>query len=196
MNYKKHVEGLCRGSYSDFKHLYDAFAGNLYGFVLGLTHSPEKSKEIVQDTFVKIWCKRESIKPDMSFKSYLFKISQNIIIDEFRRCLNNPLFESLENCDQADKNDIGVEQIMDFNILYNKLETIKSKLSPRQREIFELNKEYGLSPGDIAKKINISEQTVYNQLSTALRIIRKEMGSSFVAFFLLLLSQLFFFIKS
>lgn len=54
MKIEKHIEGLRCGSYNDFKVIYNRYAGNLYGFVFGLTRSHELSKDIVQDTFIKI----------------------------------------------------------------------------------------------------------------------------------------------
>ena len=47
--------------------------------------------------------------------------------------------------------------------------------TPRQREIFELNKEQNLSVAEIAEQLCIKEQVVRNQLSTALKIIRAEL---------------------
>ena len=186
MNLTKHIEGLIKGSYSDFKILYEEYSSNLYGFVFSLTRSKSMANDIVQETFIRVWINRESIDPTMSFKSYLFKISKNKIIDEFRRQMNNPVFEDyMEYHDtlHTDSND-SVEQKMDFDSFLKQLEAAKTKLTPRQREIFELAKEQGISSSEIAKKLEISEQTTYNILSSAMKILRKEIGLA--SFFFLL----------
>lgn len=177
MPHKKHIEGLRKDSYEDFRALYEAFADNLYGFVLGLTRSGADAGEIVQETFVKVWINRAGIDPDSSFKSYLFRIARNAAIDRFRRNAANPLFEDcIRQAENIRAEDPGAESIVDCGLFFSKVDEAKEMLSPRQREIFEMNKEKGLSPAEVAAALGISEQTVYNQLSSALRRIREHLG--------------------
>lgn len=185
METEKHIERLRYGSYNDFKIIYNRYAGNLYGFVFGLTRSHELSKDIVQDTFIKVWTNRENIDPNQSFKSYLFKISHHLIIDEFRKRLNDPIFENyLDYSDNLQiSNPSSVEQKLDFDLFIECLNKAKEKLTNRQKEIFELSKEMGMTTPQISNKLNISEQTIYNQLSTAIRILKKEMGDTLILLF-------------
>jgi RNA polymerase sigma-70 factor (ECF subfamily) len=185
MDYTKYILNLQNDSYNDFKFLYDTFSGKLYGFVLGLVKSESIAKEIVQETFIKIWVNRKNIDPDLSFKAYLFKISQNLIIDNIRKQMNNPIFENyLDYCNEIPDLD-NIEQKIDFDLFVQRLEIAKKKLPPRQKEIFELNKEQGIAAPEIAKQLNINEQTVYNQLSSALKILKKEIGGTFLFLFCL-----------
>jgi RNA polymerase sigma-70 factor (ECF subfamily) len=186
MDYKSHIEGLQRGTYSDFKVLYEAFAGKLYGFVVALTKSNTMAKDIVQESFLRIWINRQHIDPDLSFKSYLFKVAQNLIVDGFRKQMSNPVFENyLDYRDKLAMSGEDVEQKIDFDLFMKRLENVKRKLSSRQREIFEMNKEQGISAPEIAERLSLSEQTVYNQLSMALQLLRREMGTSFLFLFLI-----------
>ena len=57
----------------------------------------------------------------------------------------------------------------------NALEKGKQHLSPRQRIIFEMNKEYGMSISEISEKLSITNQVVRNQLCMALKILRVEL---------------------
>jgi RNA polymerase sigma-70 factor (ECF subfamily) len=187
MDYKSHIEGLQRGTYNDFKVLYEAFAGKLYGFVVALTKSNAMAKDIVQETFLRIWVNRKNIDPGLSFKSYLFKIAQNLVVDGFRKQMSNPMFEDyLDYRDKLAMSGENVEQKIDFDLFMKRLEIVKRKLSIRQREIFEMNKEQGISVAEIAERLALSEQTVYNQLSMALQLLRKKIGNSFLFLFLIL----------
>lgn len=173
---KEHIRRLKEGSYKDFKILYDTFSPNLYGFVFGLVRSESVAKTIVHETFIKVWINREKLDPEQSFKSYLFKISKNKIIDSYRQKLNDPILENyLDYCDSvqlSEENDISSQ--IDYDVFIHKLELAKSKLTPRQREIFELNKEQGFSSKEISRRLNITEQTTYNILSAAIRILKSE----------------------
>jgi len=117
----------------------------------------------------------------------LFKISRNLIIDEFRKRLSEPLFEDYLNyCDEAVlSTPTEIERKLDFDLFVEELNRAKEKLTSRQREIFEMSKEEGLTSSEIASKLGISEQTVYNQLSTALRLLKKEIKGTLLFFFTL-----------
>lgn len=87
-----YLERLRKGSYKDFTKLYELYVSRLYAFALGLTHSDVLAKDIVQETFIKVWIRREQIDPDMSFRSFLFTMAKNQLLNEFRRQANSPLF--------------------------------------------------------------------------------------------------------
>lgn len=68
------------------------------------------------------------------------------------------------------------------------LAVAKRKLTFRQRLVFELYNEQGLSAKEIAEQLQINEQSVYNHLSKALAILRDELRvyGSMLLYFLLL----------
>lgn len=185
MHHTENIIGLKNGSYKDFEIIYDTYYPNLYGFIFGLTKSHTETKDIAQETFIKVWINRENIDPQFSFKSYLFRIAQNLITDVFRRTLNSPIFLAYENCCEDILQDSrNVERKIDFDLFRVKLEKAKNKLSPRQKEIFELNKEQDIESSKIAETLGITEQTVYNQIHTSLKILKKEFNKEDFLFFL------------
>ena len=102
MNQESHIsliQGLKAGFYKDFDKLYTIYADMLYGFVLNLTKSPSDAKDILQETFLRVWQTREQLSTEMSFKSYLYAIARNLIIDSFRRQMRNMAFEEYINSD-------------------------------------------------------------------------------------------------
>ena len=175
---KMYVERLRNGSYKDFTRLYDLYASRLYAFAFGLTRSEFLAKEIVQEAFIKVWVRRELIDVDMSFKSFLFTMAKNQLLNEFRRQANSPLFMEEVVFKEPDEDaETAVERKISFDEFSQRLERAKQKLTPRQRELFEMNKENGISISEIATKTSITEQSVRNQISQALQVLRKELGS-------------------
>lgn len=173
-----YLERLRKGSYKDFTKLYELYVSRLYAFALGLTHSDVLAKDIVQETFIKVWIRREQIDPDMSFRSFLFTMAKNQLLNEFRRQADSPLFlEDIAFVESGECDETAIERKLSLEEFNHKLEVSKQKLSPRQRELFELSKEQGLSITEIAVKTLITEQSVRNQISQALHILRKELGN-------------------
>ena len=180
---RTYLERLRKGSYKDFTKLYELYVSRLYAFALGLTHSDVLAKDIVQETFVKVWIRREQIDPDMSFRSFLFTMAKNQLLNEFRRQANGPLFlEDIVFNESGEEGETYIERKLSFEEFNHRLELAKQKLSPRQRELFELNKEQGLSIGEIAAKTSVTEQSIRNQISQALHVLRKELGSYSILF--------------
>lgn len=186
---KKYIIGLQKGSYADFNQLYRLYATRLYGFAYSLTHSPEMSEEIVQEVFLKVWQMREQISPDYSFRSFIFTIAKNRFLNELRNQITRLSYdEYIAQYEDIGENSVDLE--FDFRELNAEIHRAKEKLSKRQREIFEMSKEQRLSNTEIAIQLNISEQSVRNQLSSALKVLREELVRIGITFALLFFGQL------
>lgn len=168
------ISELKRGDYDAFDKLYNLYADSLYSFILKMTKSRSESEDILQETFLKVWYMREKISPDKSFKSFLFTISHNLIIDSFRIKLNNIDFEFfLQNDIEHPLENSMEESSEDFLKL---LSLAKRKISDKQRAIFELKYEKGYSNVEIAEKLNLSEKTIRNQSSIIVNIIKNALA--------------------
>lgn len=184
-----YLERLRKGSYKDFTYLYELYVSRLYAFSLGISHSDALAKDIVQETFIKVWIHREYIDPDKSFSSFLFTMAKNLLLNELRRQVNRSLLlEDVAFNEPGGEEEAPVERKFSLEEFDHRLELAKRKLSPRQRELFELNKEQGMSVSEIAAKTSITEQSVRNQISQALHILRKELQGCIFLFSLFFLT--------
>lgn len=183
------LEQLKKGSYKAFNSLYEMYFDLLYGFIFSLTRSHEQSKELVQETFIKVWINRGSIDTELSFKAWLYKMAKNQLLDNLKKQLQSPSFEDyLNHCTNENLTLDSDENSFDYEAFCQSLAAAKTKLSPRQAEVFNLCKEMGYSAPEVATMLGISENAVYNYLSQAIHILRKEMPSHYY------LLALFFFI--
>lgn len=69
---------------SEYNKSVEKYSDNLYRFVLKNIKDIDKAKDIVQDTFLKFWEKRENVDVSKS-KSYLFTTAYHTLIDVVRR---------------------------------------------------------------------------------------------------------------
>ncbi len=184
-NQNKLLEGLKNGSYQDFNELYELYSDLLYGFALSLIKSPSGAKDIVQETFLKLWKNRKDITFNTSFKSYLYTIAKNLFIDSLREKIENVDFRNFI-CSEAflEYSENEVEKTLNFDEFLTLVDKAKNKLSHRQKEIFELSRERGLSIGKIALLLNISEKSVKNQLSLALHTLRDNLSDHYYILFI------------
>jgi RNA polymerase sigma-70 factor (ECF subfamily) len=181
------IKGLKSGSHQDFDKIYTIYADLLYGFVLNLTKSSTMAKDILQETFLRVWQTREQLSTEMSFKSYLYSIARNLIIDTFRHQMRSVALEEYIASDAYQSyTENTVEQDIDFDEFKNKLEHAKEKLSDRQCRIFELSREKGLSISAIAEQLGLTEKTVKNQLALIMKILRTELSHYYFFLFFFL----------
>ncbi|PKQ44649.1 RNA polymerase sigma factor [Confluentibacter flavum] len=182
------IRQLTEGNNKAFRKLFDYYRNDLYKFSLSMVCSKDYAEEIVQDVFMKVWIKRESLNPEMSFKSYVFTITRNKNIKFLKKAANDrKLREEIFYKKQKFANSI------DIYVRESELESIKQealdKLSPRRREIFEMSRNENKSYEEIAEELGISISTVRNQMSKSLEILRdfilknKEIGIGLLLFY-------------
>lgn len=161
------------GDHLAFEHLFHKYGSSLFSFVLSVLKDEFDAEEVVQDVFLKIWEKRKGLDSSLSIKSYLFTIALNTTKNRYRKKLQEEKYK------QDIALDLNINQTLDFNeIDYRNLldyvDKIIEKLPSSRREIFILSKKDGLKNPEIAKLLNISEQTVKNQLVSSLKFLRSE----------------------
>lgn len=170
------ISNIKNGSEKSFNQLYNLWVSRLYSFVYHYIKSESITDDIIQETFYQLWINRQKLDPNKSIQALIFTISYHLILKELRRQVNNPLIKEYLSCEEnfiTTANESAKK--LEFDQFQDKLEIAKEKLTPRQREIFNLNKECNFSVKEIAEKLSISEQVVRNQLSTALKIIREDL---------------------
>ena len=148
----------------------DHFPG-LCLFAVGYVKDREVAKEIVQDAFVNLWEKRETIDQSKPVKSYLSATVRNRCLNYLRdhRKFSSDLL-ALENLShetiyaQPDK-------LVESDI-HLQISRAIEELPEKCREIFKLSRHQNLKYQQIADKLEISVKTVETQMSKALQHMR------------------------
>jgi RNA polymerase sigma-70 factor (family 1) len=163
------VKQLSKGNLFAFNTLFRSYGPRLYSFAYRYLKYEGEAEELVQEVFTIVWEKREGLKEELSFKSFLFTISFNIIKKHFRA--RTYLSEYYKNMVNNDSDGHTSEQIT-YNSLYQFVNELVSKLPERRKEIFIKSRFEGLSIKEIAENLGISHKTVENQLTDALKYIK------------------------
>jgi RNA polymerase sigma-70 factor (ECF subfamily) len=131
----------------------------------------DDSRNLVQDVFLKFWNDRKNLNVISSVRAYLFTSVKNKCLDFLKQNKRKP-----ETFNVADIHNL-TENYTDTFVL-SELETLLDKalekLPGRCRDIFELSRFEGLKNREIAGNLNLSEKTVENQMTKALRILKSE----------------------
>ena len=170
------VSKLQLGDLGAFDRLYYYYSPRLYRFAFSLLKNNEDAEGIVQEVFLILWKKRNEIDSTKSFKSYLFTISHNLIIDQLRKRLKKKEYQAyLER--YFDSLTLTPEQVTDCSILKSQVDKAIEELPEKRKHIYKLSREKGLSHKEISKQLNISNKTVENQITLSLRHLRSRLGA-------------------
>ncbi len=186
---KDYIIELKKGSFSAFDHIFSFYKERLYAFAIGYLKVSEDAQELVQEVFVKVWENRDTLDETRSFNSYLFTISKNTILNYFRkRATEQSYIDYIKQHTHLTYN--KAEDELEYEALLKKANTVIEQLPSRQKEIYRLSREKGLSNEEIARKLRISKKTVENQVTLAMKFLREQLGREklyvllFIALFL------------
>ncbi|MBK6283848.1 MAG: RNA polymerase sigma-70 factor [Draconibacterium sp.] len=188
-NDKLLVSLLKKNEVKAFDALFQKYSDKLFHFSFSLLKNSEDSKEIVQESFFRIWNKRNEIDSFKSFKSYLFTISYHLVIDQLRLRLKDKEYRSFLQ-EYFDLGDDSLNSTTDFDTLNKRIELAVSELPEKRKQIYLMSRENGLSHKEIAEKLSINVKTVENQIGLAIKHIKLSLGNDFLP--MLLLVSLFY----
>ncbi|WP_029902540.1 RNA polymerase sigma factor [Prevotella sp. 10(H)] len=181
------IRSLKNGSHKAFDKLYQMYARRLYAYSLQFNKSAEESEEIVQDVFIKLWTNREKIVQEDTLRSLLFIMAKHQLINAFRSKLNDPVYEEFVNYKDALSSD-NTEYQLEYQDFQKKFDAAMQSLSTTQQNVIRLSRIEQLSNKEISEQLSLSEQTVKNQLSAGLKILRQKLGSLFILYMLLFIN--------
>ena len=179
------VKLLKKDDMKAFDIIYKKYSRRLYGFVFRYIKQEADTEEIVQDVFIKIWKSRTKIDVSSSFESFLFTIAHNATVNLLKKRATEQKYVEHVKSLQIINESYELTDEIHYKELKQKFLGLVDELSPRQKEIFQLSREEGLSNKEIADKLGISIQTVKNHLVTTLSFLRNKLDNG------LLISGLF-----
>lgn len=168
----KILSDLREGSPYAFKVVYDLYAPRVYSFAYYLTKSRADSSDLVQEVFIRLWENREKILADKPLLPFLFVIGRNLFISAYRKRMSSVRYaDYTEYLDSLEAGGLPSEGI-EYDDYRRSFKAAFLSLPMRQQQILRLSKFQGMKNSEIARELNISEQTVKNQLSTGLKNLK------------------------
>jgi len=173
LDYAQVLEACQRGDSQAQEALYKEFAPVLLGMGMRYLHSREDAQDLLHDAFVKILTNIKSVKNPAVLKAWIYRIMYNRIMDHFRerRMLVYLDGENLEwHSDRNTAQEAALD--MDRYKVEDVMEALKA-LPVSYRTVFNMREVEDMEYEDIAKELNITEQTARAHLSYARRLLRQ-----------------------
>ena len=168
----KLLNQIVDGNASAFRVLYERYQGKVFLFALRLTKSKSEAEEIVQEVFVKLWERRSGINIEKNFNAYILTITRNLVIDILKKAARDKTVQ-----EKIYENMLKMQSASVDLLIHKETERLHrlaiENLSPKRKVVYMLSREEELTYEEIAKKLNVSRNTVRNQMSESLKSIRE-----------------------
>lgn len=171
------IQRIKEGNVAAFKEFFNYYQPRIVHYIYCYVHNKSVAEDIAQDTFFEFWKARGRIDTALSPKSFLYKIARNKSLNYLTRLHHTVAIDDEEEYLSLNSGNNITEKI-DTDALIKKIEKAINNLPPRCRSVFILSRYNELSYNEIADALNISLQTVKNQINKALSILRKELEAN------------------
>jgi RNA polymerase sigma-70 factor (ECF subfamily) len=167
------ISRLKKDDHDSFQQLFDRYSHTLFRFSFCYLKSKEAAEDVVQEVFLKIWNRRNEIKNDTSFQSYLFTIALNAVRKHFNKLSrqnelkHDILLEFSESKSRIDDKP-------DYQALLDKLDNLVDRMPEKRREIFIKKKIEDKSLKEIAEECSITPKTVEYHITEAMKFLKTE----------------------
>ena len=164
---------------TSLEKIYRQYWSKLYIYAFNVLREREICEDIVQEIFVDLWTKRDEVQIS-DLNSYLYQAVKYQIFNHFRKSKYKK--QLLMKFDQINEQ-YKIDELYEKKELRFHIKDIISSLPKRRRIIFQMSRQEGLSNKEISETLNISVQTVKNQISESLKFIRKSLKNIYLLFF-------------
>jgi RNA polymerase sigma-70 factor (ECF subfamily) len=156
----------------------------LCNYAYTLLQDIDESEESVQQVFIQLWEKRETMEINTSITAYLFKAVRNNSLNRIKHKKVRQVYadEVLSTSNESSQS----TSITFQNELQEQIQRAIESLPEQCRLIFKLSRFEELKYSEIAEELNISIKTVENQMGKALRIMREKLKDYLIIIFIFL----------
>jgi len=165
---------LSVGDEEAFSEVYNLYAASLIRFAGSKLSSLEEAKDLIHDVFVYLWVEQKRIHIHTSLQTYLFGITRHKIIDHIRKNITREEYANKLRALSLDM-ECRIEKDIHAKELNRTVEKALEELPPRTKEIYQLSRNENKSIAEISELLHISNQTVKNQLTSALKFLRSSL---------------------
>lgn len=155
-----------------WRQLVNLYSDRLYAYALSLSSDHNVSSDIVQQVFINLFESKHRIDPKYSLKSFLYKSTYNLFVDNYRKkksmsLLHEQYYHLLDQfVTNTDEEDFSKK----INLLNDLIETLPLKT----KEVFTLSKHNGLTNTEISEILDVSVKTVEGHITRAFKLLRKK----------------------
>ena len=172
------LEKIASGDHDAFRSIFIKYYPKTKYFVTHIVKSEDVAEDLSQDIFLKIWINKELLPNLISFNAYIYKMAKFTALDYLKH-------KHVENTFAANYSQPATtdpEEELNAKDLEFLIELAIDMMPEQRQKIYIMSRIENIKNKEIAKTLGISEKTVNNQISLALKEIRNLLALAFLFF--------------
>lgn len=157
-----------------FRKLVETHQGMVFTFAFRMLCNEEEAKDVVQETFIRVWKNMEKFKPEMKFTTWLFAIASNLCCDKLRSGRKKQMQVNMEEVNFL-ISDENIERTVINSDLAKIIHALTDNLTPKQKLIFTLRDIEGFEPDEVEKITGMSAGKIKSNLYLARQYIKAQL---------------------
>lgn len=175
-----------QGDERAFRELYERCWKQLYTYAARVMRDREEARDRVQELFIRLWNKRAGLPEVQNPEAYLFRCMKHLVLNQLHsRQITEKHLKAFERV--AAREEETTAAYLHEKEIRREVLSRASELPERMREAFYLHRIRDLPVSEVARHLNISEQTVRNQVNLAVKRIRPVLETVSATLFMLFL---------
>lgn len=163
----------CRnGDKTAFRWVVQTYQRMLFSLALKMLADEEEAKDVVQESFIRVWQNISDYDPQRSFSTWLYTIASRLCLDRLRKLKPMPQDETVLARFASDTDTEGALENSEWMSIVRML---ASELSEKQRLVFTLCQLEGLSSAEVGQIMEMDAGKVKSNLYVARQTIRKRL---------------------
>lgn len=183
------VQRSLAGDTDAFRQIVERYQSKVYNLALRMTGNPEDALDAAQESFMRVFRSLSTFKGDSTFSTWLYRIANNIVLDELRKRRRRPLvvmstdaFVAGEEGEHPLEFSGPASQQPEEQVVWaerrREIEQALQSISPEHRHILLLRDVEGFSYEEIAEMLNLNPGTVKSRLNRARLAVRERLCST------------------
>jgi RNA polymerase sigma-70 factor, ECF subfamily len=169
------IERSKRNDQKAFRTIVENYQSLVYSLAFRLLGNEDEAKDLVQETFIRVWANLAGFRTDKKFSTWIYTIATNLCLDRLKSSKCN-----LKNCDCSETliniaSSDNAEQPLIKSELGAIISTLTNELTPKQKIVFtlrcleeleieEIIQITGMTAGKIKSNLFLARHTIQQKL--------------------------------
>lgn len=170
------IERVKKGDQAAFRRIVEEYRQQAFSLAFRIMCNEEEARDVVQESFIKVWQKIETYNMTQKFSTWLYKIIANSAIDRLRQIKRHNLInldKVISKIEYLNLDNMQME--IDNKETAQLIRWIAEGLPEKQQMVFILRDLQGVDSSEVRQILNLSENSVKSNLYHARKAIREKL---------------------
>ncbi|WP_316844252.1 RNA polymerase sigma-70 factor [Pedobacter psychrodurus] len=170
------LSSLQRGNHEAMAEIYQAYWEDVFDAALKKTGDTALAQDITQEIFISLWENRTAISLTGSMGAYLHGAVKYKVINYFRSGSIKAQHQTALSTLMDEQHTVAADDKLILKELHLEVDAAIARLPEKMQLVFSMSRKQEKSIKEIATELDVSVQTVKNQISAALKLLKKSLS--------------------